>query len=173
MATKAEGANIGYVAFASSFDDWHDVVGVPEALATPVPDSPVSKQRLAVCTSRVSEPACRADRIDAAVGADASITQEDLFAEIRGLRAKLPFVHTIPGAEGETATRNFDGAPAAQPPAIGTAGDRFSIDPATPHCARGVHFIVLKRAAAIPCGISANGTKSCNSFADFNHKMAA
>ena len=140
MAAQAERADVVEVAFTAAFGDRQDVVGVPQASAMEASDSPMLEQIAAIRSARMAQGAQGGDRIHAAGGAHAAIAQEDLIAEISGLRSQLPFVHAIFGAEGEAASEDLERAPAAEPAAVRAAGNGLSIHPSAAHDAQGAHL---------------------------------
>ena len=135
MTEQAEGADILEIALASSFDDGNNVIRIPEALARPATQAPVSKKRSAICAARVAEPAHFGKGIDVAAGADTAIAMEHLLAKIGRLGAQLPLVHTELRTEGVASARNLKRAPAAQTAAVGATGNCLAINPAAAHCA--------------------------------------
>ena len=103
-------------------------------------DSPVLQQVAAVRSARTAERAQSGHSIDAAGGAHAAIAQEDLIAQISGLRSQLPLVHAVFGAEGESAAGDFERAPAAESATVGAAGNGAAIHPSASHDAQGAHL---------------------------------
>ena len=108
MATQTEGADVVEVAFSAAFADGQDVVGVPEAPAMQAADSPVLEQVAAIGSSGAAERAEGGHGVDSAPATDAAVAQEDLIAQIGRLRAQLPLVHAICGAECKAAARDFE-----------------------------------------------------------------
>jgi hypothetical protein len=104
------------------------------------------KERCACGSSGEAELAGSSDGVDAAIGADAAITLEYLFANIGGLGAELPLVNAELRAESEAATRDFEGTPAAEAATIGAAWDEFAVDPTALHGPHGAHKLFLNRA---------------------------
>src|ERR1700750_3183605 len=54
MAAQAERADILEIALTAAFNDGNDVVGIPETFARPATQSPVGKERVAVCATRIT-----------------------------------------------------------------------------------------------------------------------
>ena len=130
MAAQAEGTDVLEFAFAAAFDYREDVVGVPQRLAQAGFQSPVMQEGCAVGATGAFELAERSEGIDAAVGADAAVAFEDVFAEVCGLGAELPFVDAVGGAKGVAAGGDFEGTPAAEAASVGAARVVLAIDPA-------------------------------------------
>ncbi len=84
------------------------------------------------------------DGVDAANGADASIAPEHLFAEIGGLRAKLPVVDAELGAKGKSSSGDLQGTPAAKGATTRAARKRFAVDPTAFHDPHNAHKFVCK-----------------------------
>lgn len=93
------------------------------------------------------------------MGADAAIALEYLFADIGGLGAKLPLVNAELRAERETASRDFEGTPAAEAATIRAAWDEFAVDPTALHGPHGAHRLFLNRAMELAGRITRRGTK--------------
>jgi hypothetical protein len=146
MAAQAEGADVGEVAFATAFDDGHDVIGVPERFARTSAEAPMREERGAAGPSGEAQLAGSSDGVDAAIGADAAIALEYLFANIGGLGAELPLVNAELRAKREAAPRDFEGTPAAEAATIGAAWDEFAVDPTALHGPHGAHKLFLNRA---------------------------
>ena len=145
MAAETKGAKVVEVTLSASFDHGQDVIGVPEAFACTATQSPVAQQLVASGASGAAELARGGKGVDAASGAYAAITQEDLIAQICGLGAQLPFVNTEVGAEGKAARWHLERAPAAEAAPVRSARDRFAVDPTALHDAREAHSFVVAR----------------------------
>jgi len=104
----------------------------------------VGQQRLPVFAAGVADSAPLGDGIDMTAVADAMVAEKNLFAKIAGLRAQLPFVDAVFGAEGEAAGRDFERAPAAEAASVGTARNVLAVYPAAGHSALLAHdFFVV------------------------------
>jgi hypothetical protein len=104
MAEDAEGAEVVEVALASAFGYGADVVGVPEAEAGCDGLHAVEVEAGdAGGASGTLESVVGGDAVDLADGADASITGEDLVAEITGIGTETPLVDAVVGAESAAA----------------------------------------------------------------------
>lgn len=143
MAAEAESADVLQVAFAATLADRKDVVGVPEAFTVQAAHAPVLQQRVTARAARPAKLAQGGQRVDATSGAEAAVPREDLIAEVGGLRAQLPLMHAVVGAEGESASRHLERAPAAQATAVRTARDGAAIHPASGHNADGAHLLLF------------------------------
>lgn len=147
MTAEAEGAQVVEIALASSFGYGQNVIGVPEAFPAAAARAPLLQQASAIRAAGTPKLAKHSDRIDTADGTDALVPQIHLLAQVRGLRAELPFVHAIRRAKGEAAARNFQRTPAAEAAAMGAAGDGFSVDPAAGHGPHSAHILFIAQGA--------------------------
>ena len=148
MAAQAERAQVREVALAAAFDDGRDVIGLPEGAAGVAGQVPVVEQALARRAARALQDALRDQRVDTATFADAAIAFEHLVAEVAGVGAQTPLVHTIVGAEGAAALGHFRGAPAAEASAGCAAGEGAGSGPTSGHGAAGAHGSLVIRTAA-------------------------
>jgi hypothetical protein len=139
MATQAESAQIREIALAAPFDDGDDVVGFPQGAAGIAGEVPVVEQALTCRSAGALEDALCDERIDAATAADPAIPFEHLITEVAGVGAEAPLVDAVIGAEGAAAFRNFDGAPAAETAAPGSAREGAIGGRASGHGAAGAH----------------------------------
>ena len=120
MALQAESAHVAEVAFAAAFDDRDDVVGIPERFAAF--ESPSGDGFLARATTETANVGVLGHAICSAFGADPFIAFEDAVAQMTGITAKTPFFHAEGGAEGLTASGDFELAPTAEATAVWTFG---------------------------------------------------
>lgn len=120
------------------------MVGIPKTSAIALFQSPKFKQRLARTATRTLQPPIGRQTIDSAIGADASVTQQNLFAKIGRLRTQLPLMYTKVRTECESPGWNFKRTPAAYSAAVRAFGNMLSIDPSTGHCARSAHTSLLQ-----------------------------
>jgi hypothetical protein len=93
MAEQAQSPHVVEIALPSAFFHREDVVGIPQAFSHAFLQSPVTHQGEPILTACSLQPHLLANRIDSAMGADPSISLQDLLAQIGGLGAQLPFVH--------------------------------------------------------------------------------
>ena len=110
------------------------------------------------CSACVLQPACFANGIDRARGANAAIACEYLFTQICGLCAQFPLVNAKFRAESKTPARNFKGVPAAQAATVGATRNCFAIDPAATHDPDGAHYFFLNRSSQLARIIRGKGT---------------
>lgn len=143
MASQTERADILEIALAAAFGDGHDVVRIPETSSHALSESPVLQQKLPILTSRKTKLARSDDGIQATGGTHTAIAEQDVFAQIGGLGAQLPLMHTETGAERESSSRHFEGAPAAEASAVRPARDGFAIYPPAGHDTRCAHASLL------------------------------
>jgi hypothetical protein len=143
VAAEAEGAQVREVAFAAAFDDGRDVIGLPEGAAGEAGQVPVVEQALARRAAGALHDALGDERINTATAADAAIAFEHLVAEVAGVGAEPPLVHTIVRAERSAAFRDFDRAPAAEASAAGPAREGAARRPTSGHGAAGAHALWL------------------------------
>jgi hypothetical protein len=144
VTAQAQGTDVGEVAFAATVDYRDDMVGVPEGFARAGPKPPVLEKHSAASSSRKSEFSGGGDGVDTATGTDAAITLKHFFTEICGLGPQLPLVDAELGTEGVSTAGNLERTPAAEAAAVGTAWDRFAIDPTAFHGPDSAHRFVSK-----------------------------
>lgn len=95
MTTQAQSPDVVEIALASAFLYGQNVICIPQALASPFFQAPVAHEGKATLAAGPFQPYLLANRIDSAMGANASIPFEDLLAQISGLGPQLPLVHAI------------------------------------------------------------------------------
>jgi hypothetical protein len=128
MALQAEGAHVGQVALSAAFDDWDDVVGVPQVAA----GAPVLFELTARLVVELALVFAKGLGVDAARGAHPFVSSENLFAEISRVGAELPLVDARGATKRPAAAGNCDSTPAA--------GEALRApDPAARHDAAGAH----------------------------------
>jgi hypothetical protein len=154
MASQAEGADVLKIAFASSFDDRHDVVRIPQRFARSRAQAPEGEKGCPIGAAGESKITRRCNRIDSADRAYATVTFEYSLAEIGRLRAKLPLVHAERRAKRVSPPRDFKGTPSADSTAIRTARMQFAIDPAALHGPCSAHKLVFKLHNHLPGSLS-------------------
>src|SRR5579863_3549736 len=164
MTTQAESADVVDVALPASLRNRQDVVGVPETLAHACLQTPVGEQGTALRAARVAKLPRGGNAIKSARCANAPITLEYLFAKVGGLGAQLPLMHAIFRAEGEAAARNFQGTPAAQCAAVGSARDRSAIGPASLDDAYSAHCFFLNALRELRDLLLPGVTKKCTGW---------
>src|ERR1041385_6982341 len=108
MAANAERSQVLEIALSAAFDHRNFVIGVPQTLACEPPQPPTGKQFLTFGTTRSPQFEIRGDSIRAAERANTSIAQENLFANVPGIRAQTPLVHTPIRTEREASSWNFE-----------------------------------------------------------------
>ena len=149
MATKAERADVIEIALATALCHRKNMIGIPKTLAQAFSKAPVLHKGHTAFAARSLQLAMFPDRIQATVGAHASITLENLFAQVPRLRPQLPLVYTKIGAEGGAASRHLKRAPSAQTAPIRTARNILTVDPSsTRHDSKSAHTLVLNSPAA-------------------------
>jgi hypothetical protein len=125
MAFQAERAHIRQVALATPLDDGHDMIGVPERLASaPSPLSRGSNTRAAA--QPLQSPKLR-NAIDAARGAYSTVALEKAFAQMSRIAAQSPLLDAPLRAERASPRRNFQVAPSAQAAAAFALGKRNAV----------------------------------------------
>jgi hypothetical protein len=148
MATKAEGADVIEVALATALRHGKNVIGVPKTFTHPFDESPMLHKDDTSVASRSLQPAVLPDRIQSAVGAHASVTLQNLFAQVSWLRPQFPLMYAKIRAEGEAARRHLERAPPAQAAPVRAAWDIFAVDPSSSwHDSRSAHMLVLNSPA--------------------------
>jgi hypothetical protein len=128
MALKAQRPHVGEIALAAAFHYRHNVVGVPQM----APAAPIFFELAARAVIQLALILAQRLRVYAALRAHPTVAREDLLAQVSGIGAKLPFMHTRTAAESESPFRNSQTAPAAQTflaprnpsPGLGAAGAR-------------------------------------------------
>jgi hypothetical protein len=78
MATQAKGADVIQVALPAAFRHRQNVIGIPKTLAHPRVQSPVAHQGGARIPTRSLQLAVLFDRVESAMGANASVALQDL-----------------------------------------------------------------------------------------------
>jgi hypothetical protein len=137
MAEEAERSHVREVALAAAFRHGHDVVCIPKRLPAAFAQSPGFQKLAARSVVEFAEIAAQGYGIGGALGADAAVAREDLFAEIAGVGAQLPFMDAGLGAKGPAALWYFDAAPSTKSAAGGSAFEFRRRDPAAVLTARG------------------------------------
>lgn len=161
MTTEAESADVVEVALAASFRNRQNVVGVPETFARARLETPVGEQGTSLRAARIAKLPCGGDAINTAGRANALVTLEYPFPQVRGLGAQLPLVHTVFRTERKAAPWNFQGTPAAQSTVVGSARDRLAIDPASLDCAHSAHCLFLNALHELRDLLLSKVTKKC------------
>jgi hypothetical protein len=93
MTAEAESADVFEIALATAFRNGHNVVGIPEAFARAVLQPPKGEEGLTIDAPGEAKTTLRGDSVCPAQLADAVIPQQNLFAKVRRLGAKLPLMH--------------------------------------------------------------------------------
>src|SRR5690242_12911136 len=99
MTLQAERPHVRKIAFAAAFAHGHDVVGIPQMLASP----PLALETLPRGVIELPLVAPEDDGVDPAQRADTPIAGEYRVAKIGGVRPQLPFVDAGGTAESESA----------------------------------------------------------------------
>jgi hypothetical protein len=113
MAFQAQRPDIGEIAFAATFRNRRDVVGIPQAGSPQILQAQVAKHAY---SSRRPEPLdamplCH--RVHSAGGADPFVAFKHLVPEVSRIGAQPPFVNAPIGAEGPPPGWNLQAAPSA------------------------------------------------------------
>jgi hypothetical protein len=95
VTAQTKRSKIIEIAFAPTFDDWDNVIGVPQALSTALLHSPIRHKGQALFSARIAKPAHLAYGIYMAICAPAFISEEDVLAQVGRLRSKFPFMNAI------------------------------------------------------------------------------
>ena len=90
------------------------MICIPKALAQLGPEPPVCHQFQPPNAARASQPPKFEECVHTAAPTPPFVAQEDLVAQIGGLRSKSPLMHAIRGTESEPARRHLERAPTAQ-----------------------------------------------------------
>ena len=137
MADQAQRSQVVEVAFASSFFDGKDMVGVPEGLARKFFESPTFQELELRDTASFFEVRECSARVDAAGFANASIAGVDLVAKITRVGAELPLVDAEIGAKRDAPPDHFEVAPSAQRSAVHAFLECFPISETAGHGSGG------------------------------------
>lgn len=92
MATKAQRADIIQVALATAFRYRQNVIGIPQTLAYPFVETPVTHECEASGTACALQPGLLPDGVKATVSANAPVSFEYLLAQVAWLQPQLPLV---------------------------------------------------------------------------------
>jgi hypothetical protein len=114
MASQTERPQVSQVAFAAAFGHRHNVIRIPETLPRNPFQTPVRQQLHPLRSTRTFQIAVRRLSVYAALRADAVIAQTNVLAKVAWVRAELPFMHAVFGAERKAPGWHFQTAPAAQ-----------------------------------------------------------
>src|SRR5262249_14591866 len=111
VARNTESPHIVEIAFASTFNDRHDMVGMPQGsgwihsetrgFLSPFP------------AGQATKPAAQLFSINPAFGADAPVALEDFLSEVSRIRPEFVLMHAIYRAERAAAFWHLEPAPAA------------------------------------------------------------
>lgn len=118
MAEQAQRAEVLQIAFASALYHGNNMIRVPKGSTADPLEPPTREQLLSMRPARPLQVEIGGSAIDPAKRADAFVAGEHLLAQIAGVRAKPPFMHTPIRAEREPARRDLEIAPAAERAAI-------------------------------------------------------
>ena len=118
MADQAQGPDVVQVAFAAALHHRDNVIRVPQGFSANPLQSPTRQQVLPMTPARSLQVDIRGTAIHPAKGANAPIARKHLLAQIAGVRANAPFMHTPIRAEGEPAGRDLEIAPPTESPAV-------------------------------------------------------
>jgi hypothetical protein len=146
MAEQAQGAQVLQVALAPSFHYRKNMIGVPQRLARESRKSPLREKPLPVGSARAPQLPIGGAGVDAANRANAAVPQQNLLAQVPGVGAEAPFVHTPIRTEGEAPRGDFQATPAAQRAAIRPFRESGAIGEAAGHSpggAQGRHNIFI------------------------------
>lgn len=110
VAGPAQQPVIVETAFAAALGDRHDVIRFPARSrgAPAASRGPIARRRTLAAPSALGAP-----HVEPTQSAHARIPRPDLFADIAGIAAQLPFVHARVAAEGAARWANDGAAPAA------------------------------------------------------------
>lgn len=139
MTPQAKRADVLEVALTSAFDHRNDVIGIPQGFARAGAQTPVHQERCTMWSAGIAKLSSRDDGIGSTYSADATIAFKDSFTEISGLGAQFPLMHAELGTERVAAAWDFEGAPAAEAAAIGTARHGLAVDPTAFHGPGSTH----------------------------------
>lgn len=95
MATKAKRANVVQLAFATAFRYRQYVIGIPQALAYSLVETPVPHKGESGGTACPLQPGLLLDRVKATVSTNAPVALEYLLAQVPWLRPQLPLMYAI------------------------------------------------------------------------------
>ena len=87
MAAQAKRSNVSKVALSATLGYRLNVIRIPQALAKTPLQPPELKQRMSRTATRALQPLIGRQRINSALGTNASVTQQNLFTKIGWLRA--------------------------------------------------------------------------------------
>jgi hypothetical protein len=118
VTLEAQRAEVRKVAFAAAFGDWHDVVGIPQALAGTGADAPFKAGPRPGDTAHPLQMTPSGQAIGSTYGAYRAIAFEHFLAQVAGVSAQPPFFNAPFGTERETPFGNLEVAIAAEIPAI-------------------------------------------------------
>ena len=108
--------------------------------AAALPYPPIRKRSHARRPTESPETMELGHAVQAAGGADTFVALERPLPQMARIAANFPFLDTPIGAEGATAWRHFEVAPAAQGAAVRTLREVSLINPATWHGTYGTHL---------------------------------
>jgi hypothetical protein len=140
MAAQAERTDVFKIAFATAFRNRQDVIRIPQRPAADSFQAPVSKEFLPPRIFGSLESDVGLHGVGPAEHTYSLVTQEDLLAQVPGVRAQTPLVNTILGTEGEAPGRHFKRAPAAKTASVFSFRQRISMDVSARHRSLGAHL---------------------------------
>lgn len=128
MTHQAESPEIVEVALAATLGHRQNVIGVPEGTScSDAANSPHFERLFACSAAAPSQRTVGSDGVHFAECASTAIACKDLIAQISGIGAQPPLMHTVVRAERAAARgENLQLAPAAQRPAVWSECKRMS-----------------------------------------------
>ncbi len=139
MTDQAEGPKIRKVALSAAFRNRNDVIRIPKAFPVYLLQTPAVQQFLPLPRSRALQLDISRVGVDPANRAHPPVPAKHLFAEIAGIRAEPPLMHTPVGAERESPAGNFQTAPTAKYAAVRPFFETIAFRGAAGHGSGGTH----------------------------------
>jgi len=114
MAKQAKRPHIGKITLPAAFRHRHDVIGIPQRLSAPLPQTPLLQKQPARRIIQLPHIPPDASRIHTALRANPVVPLKYPLPQIPGIGPKLPIMYAAIGAKCAPAFRNFDPAPSAK-----------------------------------------------------------
>jgi hypothetical protein len=125
MTPEAQSPDVGQIALTTPFGDRKNVVGIPETPTLCV-QIQLAVQGLSFAGRNQLKPPVKLQCIQSANSTDASITLQDLLAQITRICSESPLMNAVVTTEGSSSRRYLLFAPAADAAAVRTPFFCFS-----------------------------------------------
>lgn len=143
MAFETQRPDVLEIAFAATFDDGHDMIGVPKAVSGTGAQPPFKESFQPRGAAKTFDlPFCM-QAVEPATDADTAIAFQNPLANIGRIATQTPLFHAPIRTKSQAALGNFEIAPTAKIAAIRALRKSTPVDPTATHCSSCTHVVPL------------------------------